>query len=135
MLASLYSPKGRALRIIQKTQDLSEKYLALPQDAPAEERNRISTKIAELTQQFPKISEKHKEELIDSRAKFRKMVDTVHGQQQEFESTGEVKTPSPDLDQDDVDSAAPTATVQPTGKAADGDGPEGHSSGGSSAVR
>lgn len=135
VLASLYSPKGRALRIIQKTQDLSEKYLALPQDAPAEERNRISTKIAELTQQFPKISEKHKEELIDSRAKFRKMVDTVHGQQQEFESTGEVKTPSPDLDQDDVDSAAPTATVQPTGKAADGDGPEGHSSGGSSAVR
>ena len=135
VLASLFSPKGRALRIIQKTQDLSEKYLALPKDAPAEERNRISTKIAELTQQFPKISEKHKEELIDSRAKFRKMVDTVHGQQQEFESTGEVKTPSPDLDQDDVESAAPTATVQPTGKAADGSGPEGHSSGGSTSVR
>ncbi|MCT1803927.1 TerC family protein [Kocuria sp. CPCC 205235] len=135
VLASLFSPKGRALRIIQKTQDLSEKYLALPKDAPAEERNRISTKIAELTQQFPKISEKHKEELIDSRAKFRKMVDTVHGQQSEFESTGEVKTPSPDLDQEDVESAAPTATVQPTGKAADGNGPEGHSSGGSSSVR
>lgn len=135
VLASLFSPKGRALRIIQKTQDLSEKYLALPKDAPAEERNRISTKIAELTQQFPKISEKHKEELIDSRAKFRKMVDTVHGQQQEFESTGEVRTPSPDLDQDDVESAAPTATVQPTGKAADGSGPEGHSSGGSTSVR
>ena len=135
VLASLFSPKGRALRIIQKTQDLSEKYLALPKDAPAEERNRISTKIAELTQQFPKISEKHKEELIDSRAKFRKMVDTVHGQQQEFESTGEVKTPSPDLDQDDVESAAPTATVQPTGKATDGSGPEGHSSGGSTSVR
>ncbi len=135
VLASLFSPKGRALRIIQKTQDLSEKYLALPKDAPAEERNRISTKIAELTQQFPKISEKHKEELIDSRAKFRKMVDTVHGQQQEFESTGEVKTPSPDLDQDDVESAAPTATVQPTGKATDGSGPEGHPSGGSTSVR
>ena len=135
VLASLYSPKGRALRIIQKTQDLSEQYLALPKDAPAEERTRISTKIAELTQQFPKISEKHKEELIDSRAKFRNMVDTVQGQQQEFESTGEVKTPSPDLDQDDVDSAAPTATVQPTGKAADERGPEGHSSGGSSSVR
>ncbi|MBD2764952.1 TerC family protein [Kocuria sp. cx-455] len=135
VLASLFSPKGRALRIIQKTQDLSEKYLALPKDAPAEERNRISSKIAELTQQFPKISEKHKEELIDSRARFRKMVDTVHGQQSEFESTGEVKTPSPDLDQDDVESAAPTATVQPTGKAADGSGPEGHSTGGSTSLR
>ncbi|MBD2761327.1 TerC family protein [Kocuria sp. cx-116] len=135
VLASLFSPKGRALRIIQKTQDLSEKYLALPKDAPAEERNRISSKIAELTQQFPKISEKHKEELIDSRARFRKMVDTVHGQQSEFEFTGEVKTPSPDLDQDDVESAAPTATVQPTGKAADGSGPEGHSTGGSTSLR
>ena len=135
VLASLYSPKGRALRIIQKTQDLSEKYLALPKDAPAEERNRISSKIAELTQQFPRISEKHKEELIDSRARFRKLVETVHGQQSEFESTGEVKTPSPDLEQKDVDSAAPTATVQPTGKAADGSGPEGHSTGGSTSLR
>ena len=62
-------------------------------------------------------------------------METVHGQQSEFESTGEVKTPSPDLDQEDVDSAAPTATVQPTGKAADGSGPEGHSTGGSTSLR
>ncbi|MEX5312863.1 TerC family protein, partial [Kocuria sp. CPCC 205233] len=35
VLASLYSPKGRALRVLNGLQTVAEKYVTLPQDAPA----------------------------------------------------------------------------------------------------
>ena len=97
VLVSLYSPKGRALRTIQRTQDLTERYLALPADAPAEERNALAQQIAEAHAHFPRISEKHKDELIESRARFRTMLETARGQHREFAETGRVSTPSPDL--------------------------------------
>ncbi len=97
VLVSLYSPKGRALRTIQRTQDLTERYLALPADAPAEERNALAQRIAEAHAHFPRISEKHKDELIESRARFRTMLETARGQHREFAETGRVSTPSPDL--------------------------------------
>ena len=97
VLASLLSPKGRALRTIQRTQDLTERYLALPADAPAEQRHEIADQLKVLQEHFPRISEKHKEELIESRARFRHMLETARGQHREFEETGRVVTPSPDL--------------------------------------
>ena len=97
VLASLLSPKGRALRTIQRTQDLTERYLALPADAPAEQRHEIADQLKNLQEHFPRISEKHKEELIESRARFRHMLETARGQHREFEETGRVVTPSPDL--------------------------------------
>ena len=97
VLVSLYSPKGRALRTIQRTQDLTERYLALPADAPAEERNALAQQIAEAHAHFPRISEKHKDELIESRARFRTMLEIARGQHREFAETGRVSTPSPDL--------------------------------------
>ncbi|MDA4828502.1 TerC family protein [Kocuria rhizophila] len=100
VLVSLYSPKGRALRTIQKTQDLTEQYLALPADAPAEQRNRIDAELAELQAHFPKMSEKHKNELIEHRARFRTMLETARGQHREFAETGAVQTPSPDFTPD-----------------------------------
>ncbi|WP_286738183.1 TerC family protein [Kocuria sp. UBA1838] len=120
VLISLYSPKGRALRTIQKTQDLTEKYLALPQDADAEERHKIARELARLQKRFPRISEKHKNELIDSRARFRKMLETARGQHREFEETGRVQTPSPDFAEESHrdDTASPAAPGADTGKAA-----------------
>ncbi|MFJ4759410.1 TerC family protein [Kocuria marina] len=120
VLISLYSPKGRALRTIQKTQDLTEKYLALPQDADAEERHKIAGELARLQKRFPRISEKHKNELIDSRARFRKMLETARGQHREFEETGRVQTPSPDFAEESHhdDTASPAAPGADTGKAA-----------------
>ena len=120
VLISLYSPKGRALRTIQKTQDLTEKYLALPQDADAEERHKIAGELARLQKRFPRISEKHKNELIDSRARFRKMLETARGQHREFEETGRVQTPSPDFAEESHrdDTASPAAPGANTGKAA-----------------
>ncbi|RLY94890.1 TerC family protein [Kocuria tytonicola] len=97
VLASLFSPKGRALRTIQKTQDLTERYLALPADAPAERRHEIADQLKDLQEHFPRISEKHKEELIGSRTRFRHMLETARGQHREFEETGRVVTPSPDV--------------------------------------
>ncbi|GAA2508077.1 MAG: TerC family protein [Kocuria sp.] len=100
VLVSLYSPKGQALRTIQRVQDLTERYLALPAGAPAEERNALARQIAEAHAHFPRISEKHKDELITSRARFRAMLETARGQHREFAETGRVSTPSPDLDAD-----------------------------------
>ncbi|RLZ03465.1 transporter [Kocuria tytonicola] len=97
VLASLFSPKGRALRTIQKTQDLTERYLALPADAPAERRHEIADRLKDLQEHFPRISEKHKEELIGSRTRFRHMLETARGQHREFEETGRVVTPSPEV--------------------------------------
>ncbi|MDO4919743.1 TerC family protein [Kocuria sp.] len=96
VLASLFSPKGRALRTIQRTQDLTERYLALPADAPAGQRNEIAGQLRDLEAHFPRISEKHKDELIASRARFRRMLDTARGEHREFQETGRVSTPSPD---------------------------------------
>ena len=96
VLGSLYSPKGRALRTIQKTQNLTERYLALPADAPASERNGLAEEIAALQERFPRISETHKNELIESRAWFRSRLEAAHGQHREFQETGRVHTPGPE---------------------------------------
>ncbi|RKQ36476.1 TerC family protein [Kocuria tytonis] len=97
VLASLFSPKGRALRTIQRTQDLTERYLALPGDAPAQQRHELARELDERRAHFPRISEQHKNELIDSRARFRAMLETARGQHREFEETGRVRSPSPDV--------------------------------------
>nr|WP_312607767.1 TerC/Alx family metal homeostasis membrane protein [Kocuria rhizophila] len=105
VLASLLSPKGRALRTIQRTQELTERYLALPGDAPAAERNELASELSALQAHFPRISEKHKNELIEHRARFRHMLETARGQHREFQETGAVRTPSPDAG--DTSGAAP----------------------------
>ena len=132
ILASIYSPKGRALRVIQKTQGLSEQYLALPPDAAAAQRNEIAGKLAELHRRFPKIAEKYKDELIDSRAKFRVMLDTVRGQHEEFRETGSV-TPA-DERTDTAPARTPTEPSVPVAADATEERGEGHGSTGSTSV-
>ena len=134
ILASLYSPKGRALRVIQRTQALSERYLALPPDAAAEQRHEIAAQLAHLQQKFPRIAEKYKDELIDSRTRFREMLLAVRGQHEEFEATGTVASPH---DRGDAapDPAGPTPPATSGADAADRGNAEGHGPTGSTSAR
>ncbi|MGX5358324.1 TerC family protein [Kocuria sp. KH4] len=95
VLASLFSPKGRALRIIGGLQTTAEQYVTLPQDASPEERRKLADKAARFQQQMPKISEKHREELVESEKYFHDLLDRARGKHREFERTG--VAPEPDV--------------------------------------
>ncbi|WP_272027678.1 TerC family protein [Kocuria rosea] len=95
VLASLYSPKGRALRIIGGLQTTAEKYVTLPQDAPAEERERLAAKARKYQEQMPSISDKYREELIEAEKHFHDLLDRARGKHRQFERTG--VAPEPDV--------------------------------------
>ena len=74
VLASLLSPKGRALQTIQRVQALSEKYLALPEDAPAAERADITVRWQQETEKLNAIPAKLREELIEKEDEYHALV-------------------------------------------------------------
>ncbi len=74
VLASLFSPKGRALQTIQRVQALSEKYLALPDDAPAAERADITARWQRETEKLNAIPAKLREELIEKEEEYHALV-------------------------------------------------------------
>ena len=74
VLVSLFSPKGRALQTIQRVQALSEKYLALPDDAPAAERADITTRWQQETEKLNAIPAKLREELIEKEEEYHALV-------------------------------------------------------------
>lgn len=84
VLASLYSPKGRALGRIQKVQSLSQKYLDLPEDASAQEREQLQAKLDAALEDLAKVPEHFKEELIESESDYQDLVSrarSAHGQE------------------------------------------------------
>ena len=100
-------------------------------DAPAQQREEITARLAQLHRQFPRISEKHKEELIDSREKFRAMLDTVRGRHEEFEATGRV-SPAAAPGHDGREHGSPErepAGREPSGRATSAAGTEEHGAG------
>lgn len=74
VLASLYSPKGRALATIQRVQSLSEKYLNLPADAPEAERAEIQSKLDAEVAKSREIPQKYRDELIESENEYQDLV-------------------------------------------------------------
>ncbi|MFE7630220.1 TerC family protein [Kocuria sp. NPDC057446] len=88
VLASLFSPKGRAVRIISSLQAVAEQYVSLPQDASPEERRRLAAKAARYQEQMGSISPRYREELIESEKHFHELLDRVHGTHREYERTG-----------------------------------------------
>lgn len=74
VLVSLLSPKGRALQTIQRVQALSEKYLALPDDAPAAERADITARWQQETEKLNAIPAKLREELIEKEEEYHALV-------------------------------------------------------------
>ena len=131
VLASLYSPKGRALRVLNGLQTVAEKYVTLPQDAPAEERRKLADKAAKYQRQMPQISDKHREELLETEKHFHELLDRARGKHREFERTGVGPTPDgvPDPEAEAL-SGARSETQETTGTTTP-DAPRG---GGSSAV-
>ncbi|GEO95826.1 TerC family protein [Kocuria turfanensis] len=95
VLASLFSPKGRALRVLNGLQTVAEQYVTLPQDASPEERRKLADKAARYQRQMPKISDKHREELLESEKHFHDLLDRARGKHREFERTG--VAPEPDV--------------------------------------
>ncbi|MDO4919744.1 TerC family protein [Kocuria sp.] len=79
VLASLYSPKGRAVRVINGARDWSERYLSLPESAPLEERTKAAEKMKKYRDQLPGVKAKYKDELIESEARYHDLLERAHG--------------------------------------------------------
>ncbi len=84
VLASLLSPKGKALAAIQKTQRLSEQYLNLPDNASTEERQKIQDKLDAATAKSRNVPQKYRDELIESEAEYQDLVDRARGAHQAY---------------------------------------------------
>ncbi|WP_237185586.1 TerC family protein [Rothia nasimurium] len=74
VLASLLSPKGKALATIQRVQTLSEKYLNLPADASEAERAEIQSKLDAEVAKSREIPQKYRDELIESENEYQDLV-------------------------------------------------------------
>lgn len=83
VLISLYSPKGRALKIISGTRRYAQEYLDLPDDASEQRRTELNQKLRKYEDQLPQVKEKHKEELIESESSFQDLVERARGQHRE----------------------------------------------------
>lgn len=79
VLASLYSPKGRAMSVISATEMLSQRYLDLPSDATDSQREAISSKLTRQLQRMPAVSDRLKDELITDKRRYMELLDQVHG--------------------------------------------------------
>lgn len=86
VLASLYSPKGKALGTIHRVQTLSQKYLDLPADAPAEERAKIQRQLDEATAKSREIPQKYRDELIESETEYQDLVARARGEHETYMS-------------------------------------------------
>ncbi|SIK96529.1 integral membrane protein TerC [Mycobacteroides abscessus subsp. abscessus] len=84
VLASLLSPKGKALAAIQKVQRLSEQYLELPDNASAEERNELQKKLDDATAKSRNVPQKYRDELIDSEREFQDLVSRARGEHEAY---------------------------------------------------
>ncbi|KAA9394998.1 TerC family protein [Kocuria coralli] len=93
VLLSLYSPKGRALRVISGVRNVAEAYVTLPQDAPAEDRERLAAKGAKFAARMPNVPQKYQDELIEEEAEFRSLLARARGKHEHFERTGEAPEP------------------------------------------
>ncbi|MFI7495087.1 TerC family protein, partial [Kocuria sp. M4R2S49] len=122
VLASLFSPKGRAVRIISTLQSVAEQYVSLPQDASPEERRRLAAKAARYQEQMGSISPRYRDELIESEKHFHDLLDRVHGTHHEYERTGvgpgPESLPTPEAEAGSVEGAragtqASTGTTTP----------------------
>ncbi|WP_346844233.1 TerC family protein [uncultured Rothia sp.] len=84
VVASLLSPKGKALATIQRVQNLSEKYLDLPADASETERTEIQQKLDEATAKSRKIPQKYRDELIESESEYHDLVSRARGEHETY---------------------------------------------------
>ena len=80
VLASLFTPKGQAVRAINGAREAAEAYLDLPDDAPDEERIRINAKLEKHRRKLPGLKQKHRDELIESETRYRDLLERARGE-------------------------------------------------------
>ncbi|WP_309125688.1 TerC family protein [Kocuria sp.] len=95
VLASLFSPKGRALRVINGLQTTAEKYVTLPQDAPEEQRLRLAAKAGRYQERLETVPARYRNELVASEKQFRDLLDRARGKHRQYERTGVAPEPEP----------------------------------------
>ncbi|WOQ16651.1 TerC family protein [Raineyella sp. W15-4] len=78
VLASLLSRRGRAMAVIAATESLSERYLALGEDADAAHRQAIRQRLARQLERMPTVPDDLKEDLIADKRHFLDLLDRVH---------------------------------------------------------
>ena len=83
VLASLLSPKGRALRVIGGTEKAANEYLDLPEDAPEEKRTELHDRLTDYQEKLAALPESRKDQLIESESRFRDVLNRAHGRHQE----------------------------------------------------
>ncbi|WOP19929.1 TerC family protein [Raineyella sp. LH-20] len=77
--ASLLSRRGRAVAAIAATESLSERYLALEEDADEAHRLAIRHRLAQQLERMPAIPDDLKQELIADKRHFLDLLERVHG--------------------------------------------------------
>ncbi|MCM3331871.1 TerC family protein [Kocuria palustris] len=120
VVASLLSPKGRALRVVDGLRRVSKEYIALPKDASDEQRQKLAAKGAALVEKMPSIKDKHRDELIDDHSAYQDLVERARGAHQEYERTGEA--PKPVTVPKDTDAVPGTASDNGSDTAANSTG-------------
>ncbi|NUL47162.1 TerC family protein [Cellulosimicrobium funkei] len=78
VLASLYSPKGRALVALQNAEKFSHRYTKLDDSASAEERQAAEEKMDRWTREAEKVSPHFRDELIDHKDSYSEIIRTAH---------------------------------------------------------
>ena len=121
VVVSLLSPKGRALRVVDGLRRVSKEYVALPEDASDEQRQKLAAKGAALVEKMPNIPQKHREELIDDHRAYEDLVERARGAHQQYQSTG--RAPQPVSVQKDsdivVEAPAPDSDSSKAGRSAE----------------
>ncbi|OAX52113.1 transporter [Rothia kristinae] len=80
VLASLFTPKGQAVRAINGAREAAEAYLDLPDDAPDAERIRLNAKLEKHRRKLPGLKQKHRDELIESETRYRDLLERARGE-------------------------------------------------------
>lgn len=78
VVASLVSPKGKALRILQNAEKYAYRYTKLDESTPAAERQAAETRMDQWTRSAEGLSQKWRDELIDNKDRYSTIIRTAH---------------------------------------------------------
>ncbi|MGO1184192.1 MAG: TerC family protein [Micrococcaceae bacterium] len=78
VVASLVSPKGKALRILQNAEKYAYRYTKLDESTPAAERQAAEARMDQWTRSAEGLSQKWRDELIDNKDRYSTIIRTAH---------------------------------------------------------
>ncbi|MGM7667245.1 TerC family protein [Microbacterium sp. A93] len=78
VVASLYSPKGRALVALQNAEKFAHRYTKLDENASDEDRRAAEEKMDRWTLEAEKVSQRYRDELLDHKDSYSEIIRTAH---------------------------------------------------------